>query len=307
MLEPREALTRRAAQVVTIATQRLHGALGEGSGGVSVGVLGSYARGDLSHTSDIDYYVVFDRRQLPANYNVAQLEQIVLQTVAGVRRVRPDEPLAARFSVFWSTLEALQKGDYSVGRWPAYDRQALIEDGRHLAGFRLSTKSLPRVTHEELLEDAVHLLINVLRPRVTASGLLSDSWTPEEALQGAGAPLVTKAILMPIRLLYMLQNASSHRMIASTEQAVSCCRARHGCAHWWPLAENALQWRRGGPTVASEGAGSQRSLLVALYLQTIADYAPVAETLGLSDRAETLLAWHSELAKPREVGQERSG
>src|ERR1044071_8473625 len=137
-IEESASLACRATKVVDCATafiaRRLNGLFTEC---VSVGVMGSYARNLLSEASDIDYYVIFDISSFAAkgiDFGRGNMSEITEALVSHVRCEFPTEPLASRFSVYWTSLECLEANRYDLGRWPRYDRMALANHGVRLGG-----------------------------------------------------------------------------------------------------------------------------------------------------------------------------
>ena len=293
-------LAERASEVVRVATERLKAGTEGFQQTMSVGVLGSCARGDLSVWSDVDYYVVLDTSRVGSDHLLANMERNVRDVAAHVQATLKQNLFARRLSVFWSPLASLRTGDYSVGRWPAYDRQALIEHGQHIAGFRLTMGELPAVSRDALITDAIALLLDVIRPRIGAAQLLERPWSLPAVAYGREEILVAKAILMPLRLLYMLEPRSLGRPIVSTDEAGRVCRRKYRKTRWWSLAESLLEWRSTGRPPRDDEPCQLR--LVQLYEHTVEAYVSLADDLRMLAGAKELRGWLRQLTRLRALG-----
>jgi predicted nucleotidyltransferase len=268
---------------------------------VSAGVLGSMSRNELRATSDIDFYVVFDElavRSANAPSAKATMEAAIGGLVDHVLREHGHEPLGARFSVYCTSRECLEQGRYDTGRFPPYDRRALATGGKHLAGRTLAKDSLAPVPRELIVTDGARFLVEVLREKL-ASARLFEKLPQLEGVElgGLGSVVLTKAVTMPIRFLYVLGPVPDPELVTSTEVAVAECRKRYGQETWWPLVLLAMRWRETPPARLDEwraAAEALREHLTDLYLFFLERYsAPLdAREEHLSRR---LSEWRDEI------------
>ena len=269
---------------------------------VSVGVIGSYARDALCAVSDIDYYVVFDLVTLKARGGALSNEEMGA-AVDGVRNhvqeAYPDQALAKRFSIFWTTLGRLQGAQYDVGRWPPYDREVLRRQGKHLAGKVISKDSLPMVSQSEIILDSAKFLVEIIQPKL-------DSVKLFRTLDGLGAVDIgalddvvrIKSVLMPVRLLYILLPVHEASLIVDTEAAVAACAAVYHDQKWWGLVESALQWRQSPPIERRDfesAAVLLRSHVTDLYIFCLNRFSDVLREHGEIGLRMRLDRWSNEL------------
>lgn len=269
---------------------------------VSVGALGSYALGTLSHVSDIDYYLVFDAAALRANrggegdQGIARLVEALGEQL---RRSYPRQPYADRFSVFWTSQQCLTEGSYDVGRWPPYDREAFRWHGKHLAGKVIPKETVPAVPRSTLVVDSARFLTDVVRPKLLAAHLFRRLSSLDGAqLAHLDEATLTKAVLMPIRLLYILLPTNDDQVIASTEAAVASCSKVYHREAWWPLVCMVLEWRKtprvSAPSLDNVAMGL-RTHLANLYVFCLRQYAGAVRQHGAFEEQGRLEAWISEL------------
>lgn len=271
-----------------------------------MGVLGSHARGELREVSDIDYYVVFDDRALASAgspVDAGRMSAMIDALTRHVREVHAATELAARFSVFWTTLESLERATYSVGRWGPYDRAAMRDHGRYLAGKAIPMGVPPPVDRMTLILDSALFLVDVLRVKLESAGLFwRSSQADAEWLSQLDPVVLTKAVLMPIRMLYLLVPHSEQRPIASTEVAVQACSTVYGAQPWWPLVEAAARWRA-APWLDSATFDSAARLMCAhfvhLYSFCLSAYEAELAQRGCGELAARLREWAGELRKVR--------
>ncbi len=289
----------RAAYVVAGATEALRLLLPEAfDRHVSVGLIGSCARGDVAACSDIDYCIVFDA-EAPALDGV-DLALTVERLCTSLRTRFLDEPFALRFSVFWSTLEDLRNGTYEGGRWPPYDRAAFRADGKYVAGMPIDKSSFAQVPPEALLADSIHFVLHEMRPRLEAMKFFErlDELSGLR-VKALGSVLTSKLALMPVRVLYALSRDGERHPGASPEEAIRSCAASYGTMPWWTLVESAASWRR-QETMSDDECELAARLLRAhagkLYRCLLLESARVAAE-GMLDRASVELEqWADELS-----------
>jgi predicted nucleotidyltransferase len=297
-------LRRRATNVVSSATSFLADHFGKHFDEcVSAGVMGSYARNALRAVSDIDYYVVFDEPACAAA-NVGCSESDMSTVVSGlsehVRRTHAEEPFAQRFSVYWSSLAALEEGRYDVGRWPAYDRRAFSIYDVHCGGKIVSKTRLPRVPLDAIVVDSACFFLDVARSKLEEANLFGrlNLLTAAE-LESLGPVILTKSVTMPVRLLHVLHPLKEEQVILGTEAAIAWCAIRYRRERWWALVEAALSWRKYAPADTegwTDAAALFRAHLRDLYVFSLNEYANALgekNHVGLSAR---LAAWRDDLA-----------
>jgi predicted nucleotidyltransferase len=268
---------------------------------VATGIFGSLARGELRETSDIDYCVAFDVRAAAGDecLMASSMSESIEAMTRHVSNVHSGLALAARFSVFWTTLQCLQEAQYGVGRWGPYDREAFRDHGKWIAGKSTPPSTLPAVSRKVLVADSAGFLLDVLRPKVKLAGLLDPArrFTIEE-LAHIGPVVMSKAVLMPVRLLYLLQPAAEQRTIVGTESAVEACARTHASCAWWPLVEMALRWRCSAPRSPEslEMASSLfRAHFVPLYAFCASAYAEALDQMADGAAAQCLRDWSHDL------------
>ena len=260
-------------------------------GAVSVGLMGSVSRGDATSVSDIDCYAVFDVGELTSLGSLVHqysLESIVADATAN----------SAHLSLFWSSVEQLATGRYDLGRFPAYDRAAFIRQRTHLAGRPSSAVEVRSPSRLQVLREGAEFSLSVLRPRVERSGLLSDPSATRVQNITANAPeVISKSILMPVRLLYT--TLQTGELVVSPEVAVAECSRHYGNKSWWPLADVAVRWRHHPPTGtehADQVAQSIARHLRPLYRDFTEAYASIMSRLDCENLAGRLRRWKLELS-----------
>lgn len=298
-------MLQSAHAVVRSATEYLEGHFGSCfPNGISVGTMGSYARNALCAVSDIDYYVVFDLTALSAcgvQLDNTRMLQLVDNTVRHVQQTYPEQALAHRFSVFWTTLDCLEKADYGVGRWAPYDREAFRREGVYLSGKIVAKDALPRVPWSSIITDSARFFVEVLLAKLESVRFfhrLAQAGAPD--LMGIGEVALVKSILMPVRLLYVLLPVSENCPIADTETAVAACSGLYRDEAWWPLVNVALEWRKSPPGDDQESRRAAlllRSHITGLYVFCLNHYADalrerheVALAARLADASRAILA-----------------
>jgi len=293
----RAALAARADEVVRVASAWLRSQLGASfEQAVSIALNGSHARGELTHVSDIDYCVLFDcAHPVLAPLTLAE---IIRELQQHVQTSFADEPLARRFSVFWSCLRDLSGEPCHGGRFPLYDRGLLRDHGRHLAGRQLSPASIRNPTQAEIGEAGVGFLLTEIRPQLAALGLFRPGTQVSMAqVNQFGPVLASKAVLMPIRMLYVLLPEATTRLFVGVEAAVRGCARPYMQESWWPLVEQGLAWRERFPEHESGRLEVARSLSAsgrALYQCCVERHREFAVDQGLSESARELGDWSRE-------------
>jgi hypothetical protein len=109
-----------------------------------------------------------------------------------------------------------------------------------------------------------------------------------------GGVVVSKAVLMPIRLLYVLLPEHVDALVASPEQAVVACSRHYGEHSWWPLVQLALEWRHSSATSterAERTARCMRGELVPLYRSLLQAYATAMAEQGEATVRRGLVQW----------------
>lgn len=205
-------------QVARTACERVHGALG-------VRVISVYAIGSLAHggfapaVSDVDLAVLVDR----CDESVAP----VISAAVGSTREQLGPGLADRLSIFygdWPSFGAPPE----AARLGAIDRLDLMEHGVLMRGVDRRAHEGVRPTRDEL---------------VAETGAFLAYWETQrrapEVLIAAGARVLTKNVLFPVRFLYT--HATGH---AGANQDAVNWYSEQGGPHA-VLARAALEWRSG--------------------------------------------------------------
>jgi hypothetical protein len=298
-------MLQSAHAVVRSATEFLQGHFGPCfSSGISVGIMGSFARNGLCAVSDIDYYVVFDLTALSEcgiQLDATKMLQVIDDTVLHVRQAYPEQALARRFSVFWTTLECLEKGDYGIGRWTPYDREAFRREGVYFAGKLVVKGALPRVPWPSIITDSARFFLEVLLAKLESVRFFHRVAEPEAPdLGDIGEVALVKSVLMPVRLLYVLLPVSADCPIADTEAAIAACSEVYRGEPWWPLVNVALKWRKCPPMDEPElrrAALLLRSHLTELYVFCLNQYADAMRERHEVAIAARLVDWRMALLK----------
>ncbi len=293
---------RIADQIVASAIAHLNERFsGRAAERVSAGILGSYARRDLCATSDLDFYVIFDSTAFTSTVvemNEERMSQIVCGLSEHVIGCYPQEPLARRFSVFWTTLESLRTGRLEIGRWPAYDRLALLNEGVHRWGNPTFHRNLATISRSTLVHESARFLLGVVKEKVGVLLLERISLLDEVALEALGPVLLTKAATMPARLLHTLKQREAHLRTVSTERAAREISGSFGQKRWWSLVEAGLVWRNAPPRNTAEwrsAAGLVRSCALEMYVDCATAYEKELERMGSHHLASTVRNWRETL------------
>lgn len=292
------SLRARAEAVMQVANAHLIARFGDAfERAISIGVNGSYARDELTTVSDIDYCVFFACSDgALRNLN---LSRVIADLHAHVRGALPDEPLALRFSVFWSCFQDLSIGGCHSGRLPPYDRGLFRDHGKHVAGIRFDRSAIRDPSDFEVGQAGVRFLLDEVRPQLTALGLFQAKTAIAPSLVSKlGAVLTSKAILMPLRLLYTLLPESRQRRFVGAEAAVNACRDRYSSQRFWPLAEQALRWRASFPE-DNDGLTQVAAALGAVgrdvYRVCVEEHLSFALRNDMTAAALELASWRAEL------------
>ena len=293
------ALLARAQELVDYATDFLRKSLAASvTRAVSVGLLGSLARNESSLTSDIDYYVVVDRRNCELDpESLARL----MQDLGSAVREHAQDALGQRFSVYWTTLEDAIANQVSVGRFPAYDRALLKSASRPIAGFALPREALPTIDLRTLQTESIEFLLTEMRPRLDALGVLRNaSAVSADLLAAWGEVLLPKLVLMPVRLIYLTLPDSEREPLVSTERAAAAFLRTPVSAALAPLVEAALQWRHSPPSSATEWSAAAETLrrdVVELYACLVQRYLALSDSLGIEDARSAFALWQAEFTR----------
>lgn len=315
---PSDAETpRRSAEAVVrtalaFLRQRLGGAFDDC---VSVGVMGSLGRGDLVATSDVDFYIVFDVHafgRAGIELGEAAMSAIVEETARHVGHECRENPFAPRFSAYWTSLDSLESGRCDIGRWPAYDRQAFLESGRHLAGKHVRKERVPEVSQETIVSESAMFLIEVVGAKLEAAGLFENIPDLDAGtVARLGPVVVTKAATMPVRVLYTLAPVDDRSRVVSTERAVSAGSRRFGDRSWWELVEAAMAWRERPPSDPQEWGHAARLLrreIVNLYLCCMTELSSWLRSRGVAaGPTEALERWAENLRRLSDVSATPAG
>jgi hypothetical protein len=264
---------------------------------VSIGLNGSCARGDISAVSDIDYCIIFDCRD--DHLHDVNLEELVARLRREIVSSFPEDPFARRFSVFWGRLEDLKLGHYQVGRFPPYDRGLFRRCGRLVAGMEVGPESIHCPTAQEVGRAGVTFLLEEVRVQLDALRFFENLHALSAVrLRELGPVLASKAVLMPVRMLYVLQAENEAQLFVSAEAAVRCTASSHGTYEWWELVESALVWRSNFPESdvgLSASADALKRHARGLYSCCIRTHRQFALDNGMVDAAAELESWVSRL------------
>lgn len=268
-------------------------AIEEARGRWSTRLVAGYAIGSLAHggfvaeVSDVDVALLLDDPLAASDAAAASdVASAVARSVA--------TPLATRLSIFWGSRGSLN-GRADGGRFPAYDRQDLLESGRLLWGADIRGDLAAPAPRDLLLEGARFALAMFASPvqlgaeTVDATSLLRR---PESILD-RGARDTTKLALFPVRFLY----TSRAGRIGSTSAAVSHFLDREPAGPVERLVRAAASWRERGEAEMAAGRGLLRDGIVPLYLRFIDDYVVRLRTQEGGLLADRLLAWRAALTQ----------
>ena len=248
----------------------------------SAGLLGSWARGDSAPVSDVDFFFIAPDE---AREEGAALQGELLELGGDLQSEGGGE-----FSVFWTTRGDLAGGEYAVGRWPAYDRVALVRDGWCLAGPQVGPGDVRLPNSRALRREAADFLLGTMMQRLSEKRFFDRlAGLDARGVQRMGPVVLTKSVLMPTRLLYQLCSQAESVPVAPVEEAVAVVHALEPEHAWWPLVRAALAWRRSPP-----GAGEASEQAARLLREC--GGALYADLLGRYERAMTAEA-QPELAR----------
>lgn len=156
----------------------------------------AYALGSLAHggfapnVSDVDLGLVLDGP-------LREKDEARVEGVSARIHEAP-MPLSGRLSIFWGSLASL-RGEKTGGRFPAIDRLDLVRHGRLLAG-RDVRNQIPVPDRRTLDVESAKFALR----RLAAPEHMEKVSKPRQLLAGGLIPL-TKAILLPVRVLYVVK------------------------------------------------------------------------------------------------------
>lgn len=252
---------------------------------LSTRLVATYALGSLAHdgfspaVSDVDLALIVGSMV----HDPAPICEAIRERVA--KKIAT--PLASRLSIFWSSWPELAT-PAPRGRFPLVDRIDLLDAGVCVYGVdRRGEVALPlgEARRDALvIEAAEFMLAKLATPERDA--LLKDP----DALMGAGAREVTKAVLFPVRFLY---TAATGR-VDGNGPAV----AFYGEGPSTParkLANSALSWRAGALSANAEPL--LRAGLRPLYGEMLEIYVAQCQRLRKVDLAKALARWRARLLR----------
>lgn len=292
-------LSSRAAVLVQWATDFLREGVGASfDSAVSVGLLGSFARGNPSPTSDVDYYAIIDADA--GDKSIEVFGQTVEQIPHRISVAHSKEVLAHRFSIYWTSLEDLQGKRQTLGRFPAYDRALLKRWSKDIAGFQLAREALPEVSIEELQADSLKFLLEEVKPRLSRLGLFSKEPLSAEMLETWNEALLPKVVLMPVRLIYLISSASARQPLVSTEDAARSFLQDNRNASFAGLVDAAGVWRH-DPPHSNEPLREAAELLNQharqLYSHLLTRYEEASRDWASNEQLTSLRSWHGEISR----------
>jgi hypothetical protein len=221
-MEDTEATGERVLDEAVRAARRVFGRRLE-----AAFALGSLAHGGFApQVSDVDLALVV-REVGPAT-------RLRLYLVRWIARRRCGPGPADRLSVFWGRWSDVHRGAADGVRLPPVDRLDLLEHGRLLAGTDRRAGAVPPTADDLVLDGAT------FTDRLYDDAHVARLRTPADLL-AAGARLVTKAVLFPVRFLWTLHTG----LAGANADAVRWYTAEHRGAHA-PLVEAAGRWRHDG-------------------------------------------------------------
>jgi hypothetical protein len=205
-------------RVARVACQRASAALGARL--ISVYAIGSLAHGGFAPAvSDIDIAVLVDHcdETVPPIIGAA--------VTSSQEQLGPG--LADRVSIFYGDWQSFGAPP-EAARLGAIDRLDLIENGVLMKGVDLRARNGVRPTRDELVAETADFLLYWEAQRREPDELIA-----------AGARVLTKNVLFPVRFLYTHATGSA----GANQDAVTWYRDQGG-AHA-DLAQAALNWRTG--------------------------------------------------------------
>ncbi|GAA3598825.1 hypothetical protein GCM10022419_098090 [Nonomuraea rosea] len=242
--------------------------------------LGSLAHGGfVAEVSDVDLALIVDRIDEDTGQAIETVRRHAVQDYAGSAH----HALAERLSIFWSDWEHLSTGR-PAGRFPATDRIDLLDSGVRLHGTD-RRGACARPSHDDLLLDSA----TFGAAKCADPGHLRMLRDPG-GLARQGARAVTKAVLLPVRLLYTVVTGALGR--------------NDTAAHWYAAASSpssalvthAMRWRAQGIDDVTAAADLLGHELLPLYRHSLDRIRHDVAASGHSDLAARLTRLHATLA-----------
>jgi len=255
-------------------------------------LLAAYALGSLAHggfapnVSDVDLGVVLE----------APLQEGDAASVEGVAaRIREAPmPLAGRLSIFWGSPASL-RGEEASGRFPAIDRLDLLQNGWLLFGHDVRGR-IPAPGRRTLdVETAQFALRRLATPEHMGR------FARPRRLLSSGLVELTKAILLPARLLY----ATATGEVATNEAAAGHYQARYG-GRAAALVREGLRLRT-EPLEDDERLARFLPSLTELHAACADACRERMAARGEDELAARLARWQRRLTRPRVASQKRAG
>jgi hypothetical protein len=151
------------------------------------------------------------------------------------------------------------------------------------------------VSIEEIQSSSLTFLVDEVLPKLDHLRLFEDAGAfSASRLENLGPVLLTKCVLMPVRLLYVLLPSSHERPYVSPEEACEVCAESYSGRDWWDLVAAARRWRDVPPTGLSAFAEASRLLTTSvrgLYDHCLKEYQTTAQVLGDDDAQRKLESW----------------
>jgi hypothetical protein len=147
--------------------------------------------------------------------------------------------------------------------------------------------------------DGVNFLLTEVLPRLRQLRFFEELQSFSAAsIRRLGAVLATKAAIMPVRLLYVLDPANEAQLFVGIESAIAGCARRYAAHDFWPLVESAVSWRNKFPEADAElerVAEQLKRFAPALYLRCVREHQRFAVSAGMPAAARTLAEWATRL------------
>jgi predicted nucleotidyltransferase len=195
-------------------------------------LLGSFARGNPSAVSDIDFAIILDK-------TTEEDEKVIDDTMVELQK--STLPYASRLSLFWGSVTYLNANG-SNGRFPPLDRLDLIKHGYLLYGTDVRPQLTPPSQRELIIAGAEFAL-----EKLSAGNVSAAIMTPEKIFPQLDCVYLTKIILMPVRLLF---TAITREIGYNDASATYYCENFPGPSA--NLVESAFQWRNQPPANKNE-------------------------------------------------------
>jgi hypothetical protein len=160
---------------------------------------------------------------------------------------------------------------------------------------------LAPVSWYDVVVESGEFLLNVVRAKIGVAGWLDSQSVSSESIARVGPVLLTKSVLMPVRLLYVLRLSNDDRIVVSTDEAAQACDERYGDRPWWELVSAARAWRDVPPDTGELRLRAAKLLekhLRSMYVDCVGEYSAVLGELGETALCGRLSSWRNDLSSP---------